>query len=217
MKVTWKRGLVFICALAVVIAAGVYSSDHFLKATDGEENYVESDTSSAELVEGSLDDLELPEEEEHVVAIEQGVFENETPETQEIADGETAEETTEAVEETAEEELTEEEAAEEEAVEEEAVEETTEAAEETTGEATKEETADKSVVIAYEILGDNVGVGTQIKLTAVPSGYENPVYQWQCNDGSGWTDISGATSEVYTLTVTEDNASYRWRADVEEK
>jgi hypothetical protein len=169
-----------------VIAAGVYSSDHLLKATDGEENYVESDTSSAELVEGSLDDLELPEEEEQVVAIEQGVFENVTPETQEITEGETQEETTEA-------------------------------AEETTEATAEEETADKSVVIAYEILGDNVGVGTQIKLTAVPSGYENPVYQWQYNDGSEWKDIDGATSDVYTLTVTEENASYRWRADVEEQ
>jgi hypothetical protein len=180
-----------------VIAAGVYSSDHLLKATDGEENIVDPDAAAA-TDDVVPDDLELPEEEEHVVAIEQGVFENETPETQEITEGETQEETTEAVEETTEA----------------TTEETTE---EATEEATKEETADKSVVIAYEILGDNVGVGTQIKLTAVPSGYENPVYQWQCNDGSGWTDIAGATSEVYTLTVTEDNASYRWRADVEEQ
>jgi hypothetical protein len=192
-----------------VIAAGVYSSDHLLKATDGGENYVESDTSSAELVEGSLDDLELPAEEEHVVAIEQGVFENETPETQEITEGETEEVTTEATEETAEEttEATEE-------IAEETTEETTEASTEV---AAEEETADKSVVIAYEILGDNIGVGTQIKLTAVPSGYENPVYQWQYNDGSAWQDIAGATSDVYTLTVTEENASYRWRADVEEE
>jgi hypothetical protein len=193
MKVTWKRGLVFICALAVVIAAGVYSSDHLLKATDGEENIVDPDAVAA-TDDVVPEDLELPEEEEHVVAIEQGVFENETPETQDITEGETQEETTEAVEET-----------------------TEATTEETTEEATKEETADKSVVIAYEILGDNVGVGTQIKLTAVPTGYENPAYQWQCNDGSGWKDISGATSSVYTLTVTEDNASYRWRADVEEQ
>jgi hypothetical protein len=193
MKVTWKRGLVFICALAVVIAAGVYSSDHLLKATDGEENIVDPDAAAA-TDDVVPDDLELPEEEEHVVAIEQGVFENETPETQEITEGETQEETTEAVEET-----------------------TEATTEETTEETNEEETADKSVVIAYEILGDNVGVGTQIKLTAVPTGYENPVYQWQCNDGSGWTDIAGATSSVYTLTVTENNASYRWRADVEEQ
>jgi hypothetical protein len=176
-----------------VIAAGVYSSDHLLKATDGEENIVDPDAVAA-TDDVVPEDLELPEEEEHVVAIEQGVFENETPETQDITEGETQEETTEAVEET-----------------------TEATTEETTEEATKEETADKSVVIAYEILGDNVGVGTQIKLTAVPTGYENPVYQWQCNAGSGWTDIDGATSEVYTLTVTEENASYRWRADVEEQ
>jgi len=33
-------------------------------------------------------------------------------------------------------------------------------------------------------------------------GYTNPVYQWQQNTGSGWTDIFGATSTTYTVNLT---------------
>jgi hypothetical protein len=186
MKLTWKRGLVFVCALAVVIAAGVYSSDHLLKATDGEENIVETDDSGV-TADTVPEDLELPQEEEAVVAIEQGVFENETLDAQD-----TPEETTEA---------------------QDVSEEATEAPEE----AAQEAESDKSVVIAYEVVGDDVGVGSQIKLTAVQTGYENPSYQWQYNDGNNWIDIDGATSSVYMLTVTKENSSYRWRVDVEEE
>jgi hypothetical protein len=76
---------------------------------------------------------------------------------------------------------------------------------------------EQSVVIAYEVVGGKyTGVGSQIKLTAVPTGYKNPSYQWQYNDGSSWKNIDGATSSVYTLNVTKENTSYRWRVDVEE-
>jgi hypothetical protein len=156
MKVTWKRAIVFVCALAVVIAVGVYSSDHLLKATDGDENYVESDT-SAEAVEVVSEDIQFPEGEDNV-ALEQGTMD--------------CEET---------------------------------------------EASDKSVVIAYEVMGDDVGIGSQIKLTAVLTGYENPVYQWQYHDGTDWKDIEGATGESYLLEITQENCSYNWRVNVEEE
>jgi hypothetical protein len=156
MKVTWKRAIVFVCALAVVIAAGVYSSDHLLKATDGDENYVESDTSAVDAGVVS-EEIQFPEDEENV-ALEQGTMD--------------CEET---------------------------------------------EASDKSVVIAYEVLGDDVGVGSQIKLTAILTGYENPVYQWQYHDGTDWKDIEGATEESYLLEITQENCSYNWRVNVEEE
>jgi hypothetical protein len=178
MKVTWKRGVVFICALAVVIAAGFYSSDHLLKATDGEENIVEPDAAE------TADDAEeaAAPEEEQVVAIEQGSFKS----------GETAEE-----------------------IAQETAEEIAQEPEEESEEETPEE--EQSVAIAYKVDSYPVGYGSQIALTAVLSGYENPVYQWQYNDGSGWKDIDGATEDVYVLTVTEENRSYKWRVDVEEE
>jgi hypothetical protein len=156
MKVTWTRAIVFVCALAVVIAAGVYSSDHLLKATDGDENYVESDTSAADAGVVS-EEIQFPEDEENV-ALEQGTMD--------------CEET---------------------------------------------EASDKSVVIAYEVLGDDVGVGSQIRLTAILTGYENPVYQWQYHDGTDWKDIEGATEESYLLEITQENCSYNWRVNVEEE
>jgi len=40
-------------------------------------------------------------------------------------------------------------------------------------------------------------------LTVAPvTGYTNPAYQWQVNTGSGWKDISGATSLSYTANPT---------------
>jgi hypothetical protein len=160
MKVTWTRAIVFVCALVVVIAAGVYSSDHLLKATDGDENFVEADT-SADAVEVFSEviseDIQFPEDEENV-ALEQGTMD--------------CEET---------------------------------------------ETSDKSVVIDYVIMGDDVGVGAQVKLTAVLTGYENPVYQWQYHDGTDWKDIEGATEASYVFEITQENCSYDWRVNVEEE
>jgi hypothetical protein len=189
MKVKWKRGLVLVCALALVVAAGVYSSDHFLKATDGDENIVDSTESGGGAV-AVENGTEIPAEEEPVVAFEQGVFESDVLDEQNAQEEPAAEEITETGE-----------TSDEEAI-----------AEEST-----ESEGEKSVVIAYEVVGgEYTGVGSQIKLTAVPTGYENPVYQWQYNDGSDWKDLEGENSPVYVLNVTEENSSYRWRVDVEE-
>jgi hypothetical protein len=262
MKVTWKRGLGIGLALVLVIAAGVYSSDHFLKATDGDENIVEPTEAGEEAA--PVEEVFEEQDEDSVVAIVQGVFESDLLEEQEPGesvtqddtevlpeetadetaaepDGETADEETETAVETVDavdeetavenadaaaetEELsaqetvsagdeltTEEEAVEEETTEEESTE------EEVTEEATEEEsTEEQEVLIAYEVVGGKyTGAGSKIKLYAVVTGYKDPSYQWQYDDGSGWKDIKGATNSVYTLEVTEKNISYTWRVDVE--
>jgi ribosomal protein L3 len=181
MKVTWKRTVVFLSALAVVITASIYSADHFLKATDGEENVVvtpETDDGT----DAVIGEVELPTEEEEIVAIEQGVLEEEPEEAQ----SQEPEEVTEPEETAAEIEISAEE-------------------------------ADKNVEVVYEIIdGEVKEVGTQIRMTAVLSGFGDtqPSYQWQYSDGSEWKDIEGATSSTYTLDVTRDNYNYSWRVSV---
>jgi hypothetical protein len=261
MKVTWKRGLGIGLALVLVIAAGVYSSDHFLKATDGDENIVEPTEAGEEAA--PVEEVFEGQDEESVVAIVQGVFESDLLEEQEsgegvtlddmevppeetadepvaepdgeaadeetaaetadAADEETAVENADAVDETEElsaqetvsagDELT----TEEEAVEEETTEEESTEEEATEEESTEEEsTEEQEVLIAYEVVGGKyTGAGSKIKLTAVVTGYKEPSYQWQYDDGSGWKDIKGATDSVYMLEVTEKNISYAWRVDVE--
>jgi hypothetical protein len=248
MKVTWKRGLGIGLALVLVIAAGVYSSDHFLKATDGDENIVEPTEAGEEAA--PVEEVFEGQDEEAVVAIVQGVFESDLLEEQEpgdsvtgdgtevppeetadetvaepdgeAADEETAAENADAEEETEElsaqetvsagDELT----TEEEAVEEETTEEESTEEEATEEESTEEEsTEEQQVLIAYEVIGGKyTGAGSKIKLTAVVTGYKEPSYQWQYDDGSGWKDVKGATDSVYTLEVTEKNISYPGRVDV---
>jgi hypothetical protein len=253
MKVTWKRGIGIGLALVLVIAAGVYSSDHFLKATDGEENIVEPTEAGEEAA--PVEEVFEGQDEESVVAIVQGVFESDLLEEQEpgesvtqddtevlpdetadetvaepdgeAADEETAAENAEAADETEEltagetvsagdELTTEEEAIEEKSTEEESTEEEATEEESTEDESTEEEsTEEQEVRIAYEVVGgEYTGAGSKIKLYAVVTGYKDPSYQWQYDDGSGWKDVKGATDSVYTLEVTEKNISYTWRVDV---
>jgi hypothetical protein len=244
MKVTWKRGIGIGLALVLVIAAGVYSSDHFLKATDGEENIVEPTETGEEAA--PVEEVFEGQDEDSVVAIVQGVFESDLLEEQEPGESVTQDDTEVLPEETADEtgaepdgETVDEETAVENAdaadeteeltagetvsagdeltTEEEAVEEETTEEESTEEEATEEEaTEEQEVLIAYEVVGgEYTGAGSKIKLYAVVTGYKDPSYQWQYDDGSGWKDIKGATGSVYTLEVTEKNISYTWRVDVE--
>ena len=47
---------------------------------------------------------------------------------------------------------------------------------------------------------------------SVSTGYTNPVYQWQVNTGSGWVNISGATSTTYTISYKPAVAgTYQYR------
>jgi hypothetical protein len=258
MKGKWKRGLAIVFAIALVTSAGVFSTDHFLKATDGEENILDFSESGEEAL-AVEEELELPAEEETVVTIEQGVFESDLTDeniAQENVEESIAEEPeAEAVnsenmaaEVSAEAEskplATEEKAEPTTAAAENSAELTTAAAENsakpaTAAESSAEPTAvaaensvkpaaaaenktvpaetERSVVIAYDVIGGEfTGIGSQIQLTAVPTGYEDPSYQWQYYDGSSWKNIDGETSPVYMINVTEENSSYRWRVNVEE-
>lgn len=74
-----------------------------------------------------------------------------------------------------------------------------------------------SAEIAVEFVGgDFQGLGTEVVLTAVTTGYQNPTYTWQYNDGDGWVTVAGAAESTYRFTVDETNYAYEWRVVVEE-
>lgn len=218
MKGKWKRGLAIVFAIALVASVGVFSADHFLKATDGEENILDFSQSGEEtdvVAEDNELPTELPTEEETLVTIAQGVFENE-----QIVDGNEGNDIaaeTEAeyiISDSLNGEIPAEETAEGNVNLTENVQQDTLTAKETPIEPIETE---KSVVIAYDVIGGEfTGIGSQIQLTAVITGYVEPSYQWQYYDGNGWKNIDGETSSVYLLNVTEENSSYRWRVDVKE-
>jgi hypothetical protein len=205
MKGKWKRSIVIVFAIALVISAGVYSSDHFLKATDGEENNLDTPETGDEPATVA-EEAELPDEDETVMTIEQGYFESDII-AEEIAeanteDGISGDETKTDTLAEGEVQLTAEEL--------EALQAKAEVQKKTAN-------TEKSVKIAYEIVGgEYTGVGSQIELTAVLTGYDGlePAYQWQYSDGGEWKDIDGATSSVYLLNVTEENSTYNWRVSV---
>jgi hypothetical protein len=205
MKGKWKRSIVIVFAIALVISAGVYSSDHFLKATDGEENNLDTPETGDEPA-AVAEEAELPDEDETVMTIEQGYFESDII-AEEIAeanteDGISGDETKTDTLAEGEVQLTAEEL--------EALQAKAEVQKKTAN-------TEKSVKIAYEIVGgEYTGVGSQIELTAVLTGYDGlePAYQWQYSDGGEWKDIDGATSSVYLLNVTEENSTYNWRVSV---
>jgi hypothetical protein len=248
MKGKWKRSIVIVFAIALVISAGVYSSDHFLKATDGEENNLAAPESGDETAVVA-EEAELPEAEENAMTIEQGYFESDLnagagteaiTETEAVIAGEEgiaekpidgevqlAEAQPDAA------------AAESKAASAEGKKETAPAAEtalpETTAAAVTAESSktaqeaaatpvekkaaatEKSVTVVYDVVGgEYTGVGSQILLTAVLTGYDglNPSYQWQYSDGGEWKDIDGETSPTYMLNVTKENSTYSWRVSV---
>ncbi|MDB4286310.1 T9SS type A sorting domain-containing protein, partial [bacterium] len=59
-----------------------------------------------------------------------------------------------------------------------------------------------------------VSLGTQTTFEVVASGTATITYQWESNQGSGWTAIPGATTNVYTtlpVTAAEDGDQFRVR------
>lgn len=64
---------------------------------------------------------------------------------------------------------------------------------------------------------DKVSLGDTVMLYAILEGYEGVDYylQWQISkDNNNWRDISGANSEKYTITVTEENCADYFRVAV---
>lgn len=65
--------------------------------------------------------------------------------------------------------------------------------------------------------GEQVYRGTEIILTAVPSGFGDTelAYQWQWStDGENWNNIEGATDQVYTYIIDRGNANHIIRVEV---
>lgn len=112
----------------------------------------------------------------------------------------------------------EDEAAEEETTEVEAIDEET-AEEEPAEEEEVAEEVERSVTI-YVVGGNDKPVyyGDTVTLKAKMVGYDDVKYtvQWQYStDDENWHDVSGATSESMTLVISEENAAYYWRMNVE--
>ena len=62
--------------------------------------------------------------------------------------------------------------------------------------------------------GGELNFGDEVQLIAVPRGYDNAVYtlQWQTSaDGAEWADVPGATEQIYTNVVTQENYQNQWR------
>ncbi len=53
--------------------------------------------------------------------------------------------------------------------------------------------------------------GASVSLSATVKGNPAPTYQWQQDSGSGWTDISGATSATYALTAAAAQNTWQYR------
>ncbi len=54
--------------------------------------------------------------------------------------------------------------------------------------------------------------GASVSFTAEASGTPTPNVQWQMNTGSGWKDISGATSTAYTFAADASMSGSQYRA-----
>ncbi|WP_141005988.1 InlB B-repeat-containing protein [Nocardioides humi] len=74
-------------------------------------------------------------------------------------------------------------------------------------------TVQTAPVVTLEPDDAEVNAGADAGFTAAASGRPAPGVRWQVDDGTGWADVSGATSETLDLTgVTEDMDGNRYRA-----
>jgi hypothetical protein len=55
-------------------------------------------------------------------------------------------------------------------------------------------------------------VGNTANFTSTASGTPTPTVQWQVNTGSGWSNITGATSSTYSLIVASTDNGNKYRA-----
>lgn len=210
MKKNTKRYAAFVLALILVAVSGKFTADHFLKASDGEENIVDEEVyeeyvEEAETVE---EVIELPTE-EIVAEVVEGEFESE-----EISVSEAIEEV--FVKAPVAEAFVEEAPVEEAFVEEAPVEavpeaETEEVLAEVIAEEVITEEVEKKVSVFCDVVDDTAFFTSELE------GFEDEevVYQWQVDDGNGWKDIDGASGDTYKITLTDENAGYAYRLFVD--
>jgi hypothetical protein len=58
---------------------------------------------------------------------------------------------------------------------------------------------------------NSAAAGSNITFSAAANGTPTPTVQWQRNTGSGWSNISGATNNSYTFTVSTNDQGYQYR------
>lgn len=88
--------------------------------------------------------------------------------------------------------------------------------------ASDEVPAEESAPICFEgsveivMENDEVWLGDVVVLKAIIANPNGAAYslQWQVDDGAGWKDLSGETSDSLSFTVTEQNAEYAYRVVV---
>ncbi len=210
MKKNIKRYLLVVLALVLVFAAGKFTSDYLLKATDGEENVVEEEiTREVEAEEPELSTVEAEEEPAEEPVIEEGIFESEVVESVESVPAELeavpeagpAEETPDAEPVSDETEAEVEEA------------DTEEAGSEVAEPDAVKPSAERTVKIFCELINDD----SQALFTSEISGFDDVTiaYRWQVDDGNGWQDIEGANEDRLVITLTKENYSYVYRLFVD--
>ena len=72
-------------------------------------------------------------------------------------------------------------------------------------------------VTVYTSLGSSIKLGDTIYLTARLEGFEDCgelMYQWECNKGSGFLPVEGATSLTTSYIATAESLSWAWRLRV---
>ena len=97
-----------------------------------------------------------------------------------------------------------------------------EVVEEPVEEAAEEPTAGPEIDVSklsveiFSTMGDIVLPGDTITLTSKLTGFDGLTYtlQWQCDNGSGWADVPGATDGSYSFTADETNINAQWRLEV---
>jgi len=67
-------------------------------------------------------------------------------------------------------------------------------------------------LITTQPSSQTVAAGSTVTLTAAATGNPTPTVQWQINTGSGWGNISGATSATYSFTATEGETGNQYQA-----
>lgn len=71
---------------------------------------------------------------------------------------------------------------------------------------------EKTVTI-YSSRGPVVTYGDTIYLTSVLTGFENceVYYQWQCDKGAGYEDVSDGTAASYEFIANKETLSWNWK------
>lgn len=96
-----------------------------------------------------------------------------------------------------------------------AVDPTEEPVEEPTVEPTEEPTIVPTVAIRCITTGD-IYYGDEVAFEAIVDGDVEVSYRWQYStDDQNWYDVSGGNDRILKIVLTEENAAYYWRVEVD--